>query len=129
MEFHMKFEDRVGVRLFDVTLHKSTLDKITVVVALILLVAITACGDQAKGEPTPRPTYTPYPTHTPMPTATLRPTYTPYPEANTVQENIETIEVGKREWFFGETLAAFERGQDLFEHGQYEAAYFCFRRS
>lgn len=129
MGFCKHSENCVSARLFDAIRNKLTLHKRTVVVALILLFVIAACGDSAAGEPTPRPTYTPYPTYTPVPTATLRPTYTPYPETNSVQKDTETIEVGNEEWFFGKTLAAVEKGRELYELGQYEAAISAFEEA
>ena len=105
------------------------------IVIVVFLVALVSCAPLNTVEPTPRPTYTPYPTYTPEPTATPRPTYTPYPAAQTTQtqpnsitstpvanENLAVHETEVKEWFFGAARVAYEKGREMFESGQYEAA-------
>ena len=84
--------------------------KITVA---ILLVLTLACTIPLLGEPTPRPTYTPYPTNTPAaPADATIPTISP--------ENFH--QVGKGQWFFGETSEAVGRGEEAFARGEYQEA-------
>ena len=92
---------------------KSTLRWITSYCATVLLALTLACTTLLGETPTPRPTYTPYPTHTPAP-----PIGAPTP---TISPDIFQ-EVGKKQWFFGETFAAVERGKDAFTQGKYQEA-------
>lgn len=48
-----------------------------IMLALTIMLMVTACAPAQPAAPTPYPTYTPYPTHTPYPTYTVEPTYTP----------------------------------------------------
>ena len=92
---------------------KSTLRWITRCCAAVLLALTLACTTLLGETPTPRPTYTPYPTHTPAahigaPTPTISPD--------------RFGRGGKQQQLFGETAAAFGRGEDAFEQGKYQEA-------
>ena len=97
------------------------------VIAVIILAAAVACT-APESTPTPRPTYTPYPTYTPAATATPRPTYTPYPASAAASGDFTVTEVeGSTEWLFGAALTAYEKGQEQFANGEYEAAIASFK--
>ena len=94
---------------------KSTLRWITRRCAAVLLALALplACTIPAWENPTPRPTYTPYPTYTP-PTFPDAPTPTISPD--------RFGRAGKQQQFFGETAAAFGRGENAFAQGKYQEA-------
>ena len=102
---------------------------------ILILLAVGACASPG-AEPTDRLTYTPYPTYTLVPTATSRPTYTPYPTpAGSVADPTrppstppEIAEVGE-ELFMGRAWAAVNKGLELFDAGDYEAAIESFERA
>ena len=119
------------------------------VIAAIILAAAIACASpenplrpgQPAGQPvaapavtreppTPRPTYTPYPTYTPVATATPRPTYTPYPTNAAATGDFAVAEVdGSTEWLFGAARDAYDKGQEQFSNGEYEAAIASFKEA
>ena len=104
--------------------------------SIFLLLVAGACTSSGE-EPTLRPTYTPYPTLAPLPTATPRPTYTPYPTSD--DSAVEStrpsstpsklFEVGKRDVFLGGAWTAIEKGLELFDAGEYEAAIESFKKA
>jgi WD40-like Beta Propeller Repeat len=68
---------------------QSLLNQCVLLVALLSILGLAACG------PTPAPTATP--TNTPLPTPTLRPTFTPTVLARATQEPSPTVEATKEE--------------------------------
>ena len=99
------------------------------VIAVIIFAAAVACALQ-EGTPTPRPTYTLYPTYTPVATATPRPTYTPYPTSGIAMRDFTLTEVGgSTEWLFGAASDAYDKGQEQFSNGEYEAAIASFKEA
>lgn len=101
------------------------------VIAIIVLTAAVACA-LPEDAPTPRPTYTPYPTYTPTPVAaaTPRPTYTPYPTNAAATGDFAVAEVdGSAEWLFGAAATAYDKGQEQFANGEYEAAIASFKEA
>ena len=99
------------------------------VIAAIILAATIACA-LPEDAPTPRPTYTPYPTYTPVATATPRPTYTPYPTNAAATGDFAVAEVdGSTEWLFGAARDAYDKGQEQFSNGEYEAAIASFKEA
>ena len=92
---------------------KPALGWITGYCAAVLLALPLACTTLLGETPTPRPTYTPYPTYTPA-----APVGAPTP----IISPDRFREVGNKQWFFGETDAALERGEDAFDQGKYQEA-------
>ena len=125
----------------------STLGAILVTVPFALVVAAACAAPESTptprptytlaATPTPRPTYTlaatptPRPTYTPYPaTTTPQPTYTPYPASAAASGDVTIFEVeGITEWLSGAALAAYDKGQEQFANGEYEAAIASFKEA
>ena len=92
------------------------------VAALILLMAVAACGGEI--EPTPRPTYTPYPPSALFPDEAAEPIPHPLVEA------YGFVEVSTpRDVFAGQAFIAYEEGSALFDAGDYRAALDSFKEA